>query len=541
MRPPALCTSPSPSMASASAKETSPARTRRRRVSRFEGWRLGCGLALLVLVGAACGQTEGAVVVDTLSRGGATARVSVLVTDAPSDDFIAVNLTVTAITLLGGPAGPVTLFEGIETFDLLALRDVSEVFSISDDVPAGTYSKIRLTLVDRGIELVVDDGQGGEDFFYPNIPGNDKLDLIPSQPLVLEGGDSIALELDLDVEKSIHAHQTGNGKYQFRPVVFVRVVRDLFDGRLVRLHGFIEDIDLDAQAFSLCRLQRPLAWLPGLQRHGAEPGSIDFVAGMDGFGTGVDEVEIPGIDPDHPRLRCVDVQLTEDASLFDTDGTPIALSDVDDGERATVVGRLHAGADRRLEMLAFLVLMGPPGTFEHRVGTVLLDFDEILQQFVLRLASGLGDLRVQIFPTTRMFERGGMEVGPDAILPGVPVSATGVIIFSAIDPAVMNAALIVLDLDGIDPDPLRGRISRLDPAPAAGECHLHLDVAGIDAGVAVDARTRIVAIDLSTNLSEEIEFDDLAVDDLVEVYGHASSEVGGCFQASVILTYSPTP
>ncbi len=507
--------------------------------SPFEHWLLGCGLALLVLVGAACGQTEGAVVVDTLSRGGATASVSVLVTDAPSDDFIAVNLTITAISLLGGPSGPVTLFEGLEIFDLLALRDVSEIFSISEDVPAGTYSKIRLTLVDRGIELVVDDGQGGEDFFYPNIPGNGKLDLIPSEPLVLNGGDSIALEIDLDVEKSIHAHQTGNGKYQFRPVVFVRVVRDLFDGRLVRLHGFIEDIDLDAQAFSLCRLQRPLAWLPGLQRHGAEPGSIDFIAGMDGFGTGVEEVEIPGIDPDHPRLHCIEVGLAEDASLFDTDGTPTRLSDIEEGERATVVGRLHPTTERRLEMLAFLVLMGPPGTFEHRIGTVASDLDPGLQQFVLQLASGNGDLNVQIFPSTKMFERSGVELGPDAIMPGVPASVTGVILFSSENPALMNAAILVLDLDDSDPDPLRGTISALRASPGVGECSLDLDVDGRDIGVAVGPRTVIFLIDPTAGRSEIGSFEDLAVGDIADVYGHPGAEADGCHQAQAIVVFPP--
>jgi len=464
-----------------------------------------------------------------------TANVSVTFTDAPGD-FLAVNVTVTRITLIGGP-GQVTLFEGEETFDLLRLRDAAELFAISDDVPAGRYSKVRLTLAVDGLELVVDDGQGGESLHYPRLPGNQKLDLVLRDPLVLAPGDSAALEIDVDVEKSIHAHETRNGEYRFRPVVFVRVVRDLLDGRLARLHGRVANIDLDARSFDLCQLRRPLAWLHRVGMYGPQPGSADALA--EAMGGGSSARDAVDFDRWHPQRRCIGVSLTSDASLFDDHGLPIRLGDLSAGDPATVVGRLHPSRDRRLEMFGALVLVGPIGTFESRLGILATDVDAD-GQVVLALTSGLGDLTLQLFPTTKLFARGGTAVGSDAIAPGVPAAATGVIFFSSVDPAVMNTALLILDLDEGAPEPLHGGILAIVPEPAAGECHLTLDVDGAAQGVGVDDRTRILLIDAAAGQSALVGLGDLAPGDVADVYGTPDTG-GGCFAARLIVAFDAAP
>ena len=60
---------------------------------------------------------------------------------------------------LVGKDGQVTLFEGEQTLDLLQLADFSELFAVSDQVPPGTYSKIRLQVSD----LVLRDTDRDED------------------------------------------------------------------------------------------------------------------------------------------------------------------------------------------------------------------------------------------------------------------------------------------------------------------------------------------------------------------------------------------
>jgi hypothetical protein len=73
-------------------------------------------VAALALAG--CGNADSA-------PSGAAGGVAVTLTDAPSDDFAQVNLTLTGIELLG-PQGAVPVWSGLESVDLLDLDDVSE-------------------------------------------------------------------------------------------------------------------------------------------------------------------------------------------------------------------------------------------------------------------------------------------------------------------------------------------------------------------------------------------------------------------------------
>ncbi len=52
------------------------------------------------------------------------------------------------------------------------------------------------------------------------------------------------VRIDLDAKNSIHIHETGKFKYQFRPVVFIEVLQDMND-RLLSVGGTIESIDTE--------------------------------------------------------------------------------------------------------------------------------------------------------------------------------------------------------------------------------------------------------------------------------------------------------
>ena len=205
----------------------------------------------------ACGGGGGgdSTATGTVSPAG-TGTVTLLVTDAPSDDFSAINLTVTQAELISDQ-GSVVLFSGIKTFDLLQLATATEIFSVTD-VPAGSYDKIRLTLTD--IELVMKDGSPS---MYPDLPGNGKLDLNPRGSFDVAAGDSLMLQLDMDAEKSIKVTGTGNAmKYQFRPVVFVKIVNNSADTKLVRLQGEAYNLDYTGGSFDLCviSMRRDTRW-----------------------------------------------------------------------------------------------------------------------------------------------------------------------------------------------------------------------------------------------------------------------------------------
>ncbi|MCU7798338.1 MAG: DUF4382 domain-containing protein [Candidatus Thiodiazotropha sp. (ex Myrtea spinifera)] len=185
---------------------------------------------------------------------GKTGSVGIMLTDAPADPalFSAINATIERVELIGGDGGKASLFDGpAETVDLLRLRNESVPFTFRDDVPVGTYCKVRLTLTNPdGLELVLAaDGSS----YFPKLPGNGKLDLLARNCFTVAPGASVTLQLDMDAGNSIHIVQTGSKTtYNFRPVVFVDVINKSFSGKLVRVEGVIEDINAADQSLLLC-------------------------------------------------------------------------------------------------------------------------------------------------------------------------------------------------------------------------------------------------------------------------------------------------
>jgi hypothetical protein len=91
----------------------------------------------------------------------------------------------------------------------------------------------------------------------PKLPGNGKLDLNPRGSFQVVGGETLVIELDLDMTKSLHLVSAGNsGKWQFRPVVFVTIAPD--DTKLVRVFGEVRT--LEGMRFELCPVASPRPW-----------------------------------------------------------------------------------------------------------------------------------------------------------------------------------------------------------------------------------------------------------------------------------------
>lgn len=183
--------------------------------------------------------------------------VGILLTDMPADPelFASINATIEKVELMGSDDnGRVTLYSGgSKTFDLLRLRNEAIPLTFKDDVPAGVYCKIRLTLSD--LELVMTDeaiqNSGYELTYHPKLPGNGKLDLVVRDCFNVLADEVVTLQLDMDAGKSIHVVKNKKG-FNFRPVIFVDVVDQTFDSKLVRLTGEITKIDRDGQTLLLC-------------------------------------------------------------------------------------------------------------------------------------------------------------------------------------------------------------------------------------------------------------------------------------------------
>ncbi|MBW2383517.1 MAG: hypothetical protein JRG92_07770 [Deltaproteobacteria bacterium] len=364
------------------------------------------------------------------------------------------------------------------------------------------------------------------------------IDMLPKGGFDVRWRQLLVLQLDIDVDKSLHAHETGHGGWRFRPVIFVRVVHDVLDGRLTRLHGSVQNIDVDAGSFDLCHMRRPLAWVHNRAQNRWEHDEMPRpttrpASDEDGDGEADDDQR------HHPLYRCVKVQLTDSAGVFDENADPIRLGDVDEGERATAIGRVHP-VGRRLEMIAELVLLGVRGNYELKLGRVASAYDEALHEFALELRSGHGELVIQLQEGTRLYERDGSPLTPDSIEPDVRAAAFGVLFFSSEDPTYLKAVVVILDLEADEREPLRGEIisngcvEADDESTLPGICRVEVATEeSTTETVCVFERTGILLIE--DEESHHIDASELMQGDSLDVYGRPIEDT--CFGAGVIVAF----
>ncbi|HED16469.1 MAG TPA: DUF4382 domain-containing protein [Gammaproteobacteria bacterium] len=501
-------------------------------------------IPLISLLLFSCGGGGGSSTTTGAVSAAGTGTVTLLVTDAPSEDFNAINLTITQAELVSD-RGSVVLFSGLKTFDLLQLATVTEIFSVTD-VPAGSYDKIRLTLTD--IELVMKDGSPS---VHPALPGNGKLDLNPRGSFYVVAGESLLLQLDMDAEKSIKVTGTGSArKYQFRPVVFVKIVNSSTDTKLVRLQGEAYSLDYTAGRFDLCYI--------------------------DAQGYSLDD------DSEDGNPYCVKVDAaTAPASFFDASGNPADITVISKGDIVTAVGRFamrkpgerpssksdgqdgrsedrgsiddnsqDSGSsddnssddgDRRKLVLVAEVIW--PGDFEQVKGTArgpaVVDpsgdwFKFLAQPDQTGLDGNPIDsevaFKVLLQNGTKLFSRKGEPLTYDDIQDGVPTRVDGIF-----DPKFgdLKSALVILDIDALLTQ-LTGTISSVETDYSGMTL---IDFVVGDRCVVFSSGMRVFEtyLDDDGNISfEQRQVYDLAADLTADVFGN-ENEITGCLEAETII------
>lgn len=436
----------------------------------------------------------------------ATGSVGIMFTDAPTDEFAEILITVTEVSLL--PAGDggerVELFNSEETFDLLQLRDFTEPFIFVDGVPIGAYEKVRLRI--SRIELVRTRDENGEiiDSVLARITGNGKLDLNPRGSFEVEGGQTLLVRIDVDARKSILVVAAGrSGQYIFRPVVFVDIDTGELRDRLVRLYGEVDEI-ADGQ-FALCELRRVQSNL------------------QDEFSGGL---VLPG--------GCVDILTDEDTGLFDNEsGLPITLADLDAGNLATAVGFFTAAdpeAERR-SLQALVVQRGDRALLTRVSGETATAVDGT-GRFLLALPASNGtpadELTVALQSATAVITREGVRIPPADMGVGAELYVEGA---DATDPAELLASLVVVNEAGDTELLLTGTVQTID----ADERSLVLAAETGDRLVCLSDDATITRVRPGEEgvISETVEFADIEAGQQIEAYGLPG--VGGCFDATAIV------
>ncbi|MBD3649130.1 MAG: DUF4382 domain-containing protein, partial [Pseudomonadales bacterium] len=361
--------------------------------------------------------------------------MTLLVTDAESDRFNEILVSIEQVVLIAdgddedgddGEGHQEVLLDEPVTLNLRELTDFSE-FLAEAEVEAGTYSKLRLVV--DSIELnEVDENGNIVDSQTINVPSG-KIDLNPRQPFIVNEGDEQVVMIDFDADNSFKVTATGSGDFNFRPVVFIKIIGDGDDsvpGRLIRQHGQVTSLNNEESEFELCALDSISA------------GDTDF------------------LDPD----ECVDVEFDESTSFYIDGVTPASDADMVENDNVTVIGRVDNGEDG-LEVTAITIVIGPADSITQVKGVMATTVTDGMFDLTTDDNQGFAEtLSIELQENAIVFERHGGEM----VDPGTLEIGTRITAFGASDSEVADEfnAIAVSVADDDDGEEVEGTISSVD-------------------------------------------------------------------------------
>jgi hypothetical protein len=196
---------------------------------------LAFGFATIVATGGGGGGGGGT------SPSGGTGSVALSIADSPTDDYCAIYITITEVSLLPGPVVLFSSPKGKEINILDHQENNDYLLKVKHGVPAGDYSKIRLKV--SGIRAEPKPGELAPCTNNIKLPSN-RIDLNPQGTFQVTPGGKLLIRLDFQANKALDIHPAGkSGKCIFRPVVFV----DIQEGKFIYpcpkiIEGTIEEI-----------------------------------------------------------------------------------------------------------------------------------------------------------------------------------------------------------------------------------------------------------------------------------------------------------
>lgn len=564
-------------------------------LSRRAVWSLG-PVFVLALALAGCGGGGGGATTGSSADGTAasTGSVALLLTDKPIDlDTVSqINATIAKAELIGDDDNRVTIFSGPPvTKNLLALRNGSVPLAFSDDVPLGTYCKIRLTLTrpegastGEGLEVVFVDPAAGT--AYPNVPGNGKLDLEVQGCFKVIPGTTVQLMADMDMEKSLLLVEAGkSGKINFRPVAHVDVIGPALTGRLVRLHGVIKVITDDGNEVLLCKS------LPMYRDDDYDGDDDDYDS------------------DDEDRRGCVTLKIDRGSTavfnnLNEQGGVAVSVPAIlrADGLPATAVGKLVANPDSPDDFEIPSGDLPPPGAckiwypdrpdgqqpppasckdledevppgavlvdhygeveIDHRsclaLDTLVVELGEFIEELAGTVENGASNIRFtmnvdpgQIVSTenplpvelqqgdpdlvingTKILTKEGDALSYEALTPDRRVMADGVMIEG--DPTFLRSALVIVDDLAEETQRLSGTVTRAADDGSSFLVVTAEPVCGLtDVVVNTDTGTKGYTVTITDTTATSSAGTSIEPGDQVDVYGSCESD--GSFTAGSII------
>jgi hypothetical protein len=200
-------------------------------------------MLLLALVAGGCGGGSG-------GGSGETGSVTLLIGDAPIHDLTEVWITVSEVELNMAGGKKDVVLDAPQRIELLSLQNVTEVL-LTEEIVTGRINKIRMHL-DR-LEIL---REGANELESLDVPAGGWIELNPQGGIEVRAGETITIFIDVDLERSLHVVQGGNGGYEFRPQVFIEIYSAGDPSRIVRLKGIARGVNPTIEGFDLCDLRR---------------------------------------------------------------------------------------------------------------------------------------------------------------------------------------------------------------------------------------------------------------------------------------------
>jgi hypothetical protein len=278
---------------------------------------------------AACGGGGSS----SASTSAQTGTVTVTMADGPIDGYDKIIMVISEIRLLGDAGQDVLVLDEPKQIDFLALSNFSEML-IKREVVAGTYSKIRLIL--DSLTLIKTDSAGNviqsDDV---RLNGLQKVDINPQGTFQVRGGEEIIVNVDLDLDRSIHIVTTGNGGVRFRPVVFASISTQAAFDKLFRVEGTINTINGGATTMNVCDIRR---------------------------------VSDDGSHSPNPQDVCVFTAPNADTTYFDANANPLAgFGDLATNDPVVMYGKFNPDASPDTFVPA-VIAIGSRDTFDRERG-----------------------------------------------------------------------------------------------------------------------------------------------------------------------------
>jgi hypothetical protein len=472
----------------------------------------------------------------------ASGSVAVMLTDGPYEGLENLFITITKVSLLRADNGrEVVVFDdpGLEV-DILSYREYNYLLTVNQEVPVGTYSKVRLEVSD--VRAVGGDCAAVANGIEIKLPSG-KIDLNPRGTFQVVEGEALAIRLDVDAKKSFLLHKAGNsGKCIFRPVIFVDIQSvdkldscpEVLKGRIVSLKyslgsvtGFVLDlnrgdllqvsIDPDTVIFdengfpgdkSDIELRKPAYVRGRIQTDGSLLASLVVMGDvLKVKGTATEAIVVDQytmtLDPYQELIgTSVEVGLAEGSIILVDCDTPVLPSYIRQGVRTTVIGKYDTG-NRVL-----------------RAVVVIVEPREIIGRLTsISSASGGNDLTIQPATDSASAETVFLPTGKKVYLQG-----DGVVALSRLQDLIScnnsNIQVRVLVDPAIDTDPPTTKKVYVIPDQRTS----NVDSVGtytisLDDGYIVDVETDATIIKKTDGNYFHIELSDIQHGNEVTVFG----------------------